>query len=139
MNSSFTAFDESVDVIVVGYGFAGGAAAIASADAGCRVLLLEKMAVPGGISICSGGGLRVASDPAKALAYLTATNDGTVEGPLLQRFATEMTEIRSRFEKLAQTSSATLKIVERPANYALPGWDTFNFLEVDHVPGFDPR
>ena len=55
MSTSSEPFDESVDVIVVGYGFAGGAAAIAAADAGCRVLLLEKMAVPGGISICSGG------------------------------------------------------------------------------------
>ena len=139
MSPTFRAFDESVDVIVVGYGFAGGAAAIASADAGCRVLLLEKMAVPGGISICSGGGLRIANDPTKALAYLTATNDGTIEAPLLRRFAMEMTEVRGRFEKLAQTSRATLKIVERPANYALPGWDTFNFLEVEQVPGFEPR
>jgi succinate dehydrogenase/fumarate reductase flavoprotein subunit len=139
MPAPCTAFDESTDVIVVGYGFAGGAAAIAAADAGCDVLLLEKMAVPGGISICSGGGLRVANDPAKALAYLTATNDGTIEAPLLERFATEMTEIHGRFEKLAQTSHAILKLVERPANYALPGWDTFNFLEVDQVPGFDAR
>src|SRR6185437_8641829 len=38
-----------------------------------------------------------------------------------------------------QTSRATLKIVERAANYRLPGWDTFNFLEVGDVPGFDPR
>jgi succinate dehydrogenase/fumarate reductase flavoprotein subunit len=139
MRAPSTGFDESTDVIVVGYGFAGGAAAIAAADTGCSVLLVEKMAVPGGISICSGGGLRVANDAAKALAYLRATNDGTIEGPLLERFATEMTEIRGRFEKLAQTSNARLKLVERPANYPLPGWDTFNFLEVDQVPGFDPR
>jgi len=139
MSTSPEPFDESVDVIVVGYGFAGGAAAIAAADAGCRVLLLEKMAVPGGISICSGGGLRIANDPVKALAYLTATNDGTIEAPLIERFAQEMTELRGRFERLAQISGATLKIVERPANYPLPGWDTFNFLEVEQVPGFDPR
>ena len=132
-------FEETVDLIVVGYGFAGGAAAIAGADAGCRVLLLEKMTVPGGISICSGGGLRVADDAVKALAYLTATNHGTIDAPLLERFAREMTELRGRFEKLAQTSRATLKIVERPANYRLPGWDTFNFLEVTDVPSFDPR
>ncbi|MBS0319856.1 MAG: FAD-dependent oxidoreductase [Proteobacteria bacterium] len=130
---------DMVDVIVVGYGFAGGAAAIAAADAGCRVTVLEKMAVPGGISICSGGGMRVASDAAKALAYLEATNQGTIERPLLERFAREMTELRGHFEQLAQASGATLKIIARPANYALPGWDTFHFLEVDEVPGFDPR
>ena len=139
MSASCEPFDETVDVVVVGYGFAGGAAAIAAADAGCRVLLLEKMAVPGGISICSGGGLRIASDPAKALAYLAATNDGTVQPALIERFAREMTELRGRFERMAQTSRATLKIVERAANYPLPGWDTFKFLEVEQVPGFDPR
>jgi succinate dehydrogenase/fumarate reductase flavoprotein subunit len=137
VSGSPEAFNESVDVIVVGYGFAGGAAAIAAADSGCRVLILEKMSVPGGISICSGGGLRIASDPVKALAYLTATNDGTIDAPLLERFAREMTELRHRVEELAQASRATLKIVARPANYALPGWDTFDFLEVAHVPGFD--
>src|SRR6185437_14192727 len=130
MSLSSAMFEESVDLIVAGFGFAGGAAAIAGADAGCSVLLLEKMTVPGGISICSGGGLRVASDPDKALAYLVATNQGTIDSPLLETFAREMTELRGRFEKLAQTSRATLKIVERAANYRLPGWDTFNFLEV---------
>ena len=33
--------DETFDVIVAGFGFAGAAAAIAAADAGARVLLLE--------------------------------------------------------------------------------------------------
>jgi succinate dehydrogenase/fumarate reductase flavoprotein subunit len=56
------AFDESVDVIVIGYGFAGAVSAIAAHDAGCHVLLLEKMADPGGISICAGGGLRLSRD-----------------------------------------------------------------------------
>ncbi|MGY9057669.1 MAG: FAD-binding protein, partial [Alphaproteobacteria bacterium] len=43
---------------MVGYGFAGGAAAIAAADVGASVLLIEKMPQPGGISITAGGGIR---------------------------------------------------------------------------------
>jgi len=35
-------WDEEADVVVVGYGFAGSAAAIAAHDAGATVLLLEK-------------------------------------------------------------------------------------------------
>ena len=35
-------WDAEYDVVVIGYGFAGGAAAIAAADAGAKVLLLEK-------------------------------------------------------------------------------------------------
>ena len=81
--SAKTSFDEWTDVVVVGYGFAGGIAAISAADAGSDVLLLEKMAVPGGISICSGGGFRVASDAAKALEYLVATNAGSIDLALL--------------------------------------------------------
>lgn len=34
-------FDDSFDVIVVGYGFAGGTAAIEACDAGARVLLIQ--------------------------------------------------------------------------------------------------
>lgn len=132
-------WDEVTDVVVVGYGFAGGAAAIAAADAGSRVLLLEKMAVPGGISICSGGGLRVATDAAKALQYLEATNAGTAPSELLRALAVEMTALRERFEKLAAINGATVRALERPANYPLPGWDTFQFIEVERVPGFDPR
>jgi len=103
------------------------------------VLLLEKMAVPGGISICSGGGLRVASDEAKALAYLEATNAGTTPPELLRAFAHEMTTLQGRFEALARVNGATVRVLDRPANYALPGWDTFRFIEVESVPGFDPK
>ena len=85
------AFDECADVIVVGYGFAGGAAAISAADAGRDVLLVEKMAVPGGISICSGGGFRVAGNAAKALEYLVATNAGSIVKTIPARSGPEST------------------------------------------------
>src|SRR5262249_13056817 len=55
-------FDETFDVIVVGFGFAGSVAAIEASRGGAKVLLLEKTAVPGGISICSYGAVRCASD-----------------------------------------------------------------------------
>ena len=50
------------DVVIVGCGYAGAVAAIAAHDAGATVLVLEKMPQPGGISICSAGGIRVAED-----------------------------------------------------------------------------
>src|SRR3954468_12082718 len=43
------------DVVVVGFGIAGGCAALEAARAGARVLLLEKAAVHGGTSSMSGG------------------------------------------------------------------------------------
>ncbi|MDN5745123.1 MAG: FAD-binding protein [Nocardioidaceae bacterium] len=46
---------EQFDVVVVGFGIAGGCAALEAARAGARVLLLEKAAVHGGTSSMSGG------------------------------------------------------------------------------------
>jgi len=46
---------ETYDVVVVGFGIAGGCAALEAARAGARVLLLEKAAVHGGTSSMSGG------------------------------------------------------------------------------------
>ena len=44
MNASW---DQETDVVVVGYGYSGGVAAIVAHDRGARVLLLEKMEHPG--------------------------------------------------------------------------------------------
>ena len=46
---------EGFDVVVVGFGIAGGSAALEAARAGARVLLLERAAVHGGTSAMSGG------------------------------------------------------------------------------------
>lgn len=45
------------DVVVVGAGLAGAAAALSAAQRGARVCLLEKADVPGGSSVKAGGGL----------------------------------------------------------------------------------
>src|SRR5918999_3046601 len=53
--SELPADAESYDVVVVGFGIAGGCAALEAARAGARVLLLERAAVHGGTSSMSGG------------------------------------------------------------------------------------
>ena len=56
-------FDEPhapVDVVVCGAGLAGYAAACAAAEAGCRVVLLEKMTEVGGSTVISGGAMAFA-------------------------------------------------------------------------------
>ena len=46
---------ERYDVVVAGFGIAGGSAALEAARAGARVLLLERAAVPGGTTGMAGG------------------------------------------------------------------------------------
>ena len=53
-------WDEIADVVIIGSGFAGLAAAIEAHDAGASVIILEKMNAPGGNSIISDGGIAAA-------------------------------------------------------------------------------
>lgn len=51
----FGGWSEETDVIVVGFGVAGGAAALEAVRAGARTILLERAAEPGGTSAMAGG------------------------------------------------------------------------------------
>jgi len=53
-------WNEIVDVVIVGSGFAGLAAAIEASNSGASVILLEKMSSPGGNSAISDGGIAAA-------------------------------------------------------------------------------
>ena len=129
---------ERYDVVVVGYGYAGAFAAIEAADAGARVLLLEKSAMPGGISICSAGGVRTATDADKAFAYLKATCGGKTPDPVLRQLASGMTEVHDRLSELARGTGAHVANRRSPANYPFPGNETFGFTYVEAIEGFDP-
>jgi flavocytochrome c len=50
-------WDEEVEVLIVGSGFAGLSAAIEAGEAGKKVMVIEKMKAPGGNSIISDGGI----------------------------------------------------------------------------------
>ena len=133
-----SAWDETWDVVVVGCGYAGAVAAIAAHDAGARVVVLEKMPDPGGISVCSAGGLRVAEDAGAAFAYLQATNAGTTDDGVLRALARGMTALPGLVRELAAVDGAGVAVRASPGNYPLPGHDTFGFVYVEDMPGFDP-
>ena len=60
-------WDEAVDVVVVGSGFAGLAAAYEAKKAGASVALLEKMPTAGGNSVINGGIFAVPGSPEQKL------------------------------------------------------------------------
>ena len=50
-----TSWSDEVDVVVIGFGIAGGCAAVSAAAAGARVLVLERAAAAGGTTSMAGG------------------------------------------------------------------------------------
>lgn len=59
-------WDETYDVVVIGSGFAGLAAAYEAKKAGASVAVFEKMRTPGGNSIINGGIIAAAGSPLEA-------------------------------------------------------------------------
>jgi hypothetical protein len=150
--------DETFDVVVAGFGFAGGISALNAAKSGAKTLLLEKSTQPGGLSICSYGAVRSASDPSKAFQYLKATNDGRTPDDVVHALAQGMCDIERYVRELAEINGAPSRDQapvpegsnapyiheQRPqrrnsGNYPLPGTDTFYHTTVEAVPGFDAR
>jgi succinate dehydrogenase/fumarate reductase flavoprotein subunit len=129
---------ESFDVIVVGYGLAGAISAIEAHDAGAKVLLVEKEPFAGGISICAGGGARIADDAGKAFAYLKASNAGTTPEPVLMALARGVVELEDYVRKLGEPFGAVVSTSPVRGNYALPGYETWGYVRVEQIPGFDP-
>jgi succinate dehydrogenase/fumarate reductase flavoprotein subunit len=152
-------FDEEFDVVVCGSGNSGLVSAIELADAGARVLIIEKSSVPGGISICSGGGLLSADDAEDAFTYLKEICGGRTSDELLRVLAGGMTEIQPYLTRLAKMNGA--EVVGRGgagfesitniskgkppaeftggATYPLPGYKTFYYTTVKDIPGFIPE
>lgn len=88
--------NETYDVIVVGSGSAGMAAAVRASDLKLRVLVLEKAHKFGGTSATSGGvlwipnhGLGTADSREESLRYLDAALNGPVRRDRLEAFVDE--------------------------------------------------
>jgi succinate dehydrogenase/fumarate reductase flavoprotein subunit len=130
-------FDEEVDVVVVGYGFAGGVSAIEAHDAGAKVLVVEKMPDPGGISICSHGAICSTRNPDGAFTYLKHTNAGRTPDSVLRALADGMVDNESYARKLTELTGAEFMIRERGGNYPFPGDDAFYYTQITAVPNID--
>ncbi len=53
--ADITSWSDDVDVLVIGFGIAGGCAAVSAAEAGAKVLVIERAAAAGGTTSMAGG------------------------------------------------------------------------------------
>ncbi|WP_414586582.1 FAD-binding protein [Scytonema sp. PCC 10023] len=93
----------TVDVIVVGYGAAGAAAALTAHEHGAETLILEKMLCPGGNSLVSSANMvfpKNTADADKFADYLNEVNFGTTEPELVDTFVKGLLENSAWLESL---------------------------------------
>lgn len=90
--------DETFDVVVAGYGFAGGTAALNAAQCGARTLPIEKSCLPGFETVSWAGVLAPAETPRNMLTRQNAEI----------RKALQSTDVQKRFLELgAETAAST--------------------------------
>ena len=139
-----TGLPAAADVVVVGAGLAGCAAAIEAAAAGAEVMLLEKQAAPGGSSKMSSGFFAFAGTPEQAaqgiadspacfLEDLLRVGDGANDPALLARFMEHQLDgrdwLRSRgvaFDTVRATSGQSV-----PRTHPVDSRDLFRRLEAE--------
>jgi succinate dehydrogenase/fumarate reductase flavoprotein subunit len=95
-------WDYEADVVVIGMGFAGQNAAIASYDAGAKVLILEKAPekYAGGNSSVSGGGITVPTGVKEGIPYYRALSFGTAPEELCDFMAEALYKVPEQLNKL---------------------------------------
>lgn len=90
-------WDMETDVLVVGFGGAGSAAALAARVAGAEVLIIEKLGFPGGTTGISGGWIWIPNNPLMeqvgvedsredALTYVTRVAEGQADQEIIEAF-----------------------------------------------------
>lgn len=114
--------DLEADVVVVGAGAAGMGGAIAAAQGGKRVIVLEKNSNIGGNCLVSGGYLEYLAAPDDARPEMTPEFERYVEDVLASDIAAQSTPsvvaaVRDEFE--AFKASGATKLFDSPSYYAL--------------------
>ena len=94
-------WDKEVDIVIVGTGHAGLAAAITATDAGAKVVILEKMKkeFEGGNSKVSGNMWWTPTDLPQALQYIGGLCCGLTDKDCIQALAEEMLKLNDWLKK----------------------------------------
>ena len=130
-------WDRTCDVLVIGFGGAGGPAAVAAKEAGADVLVLEKMSVGGGNCTVSSGGFMVPDNPKDGWAYLKKTyefSQGECDEELLRIFCEEAQTIKEWISKL--DPEAKFRVYGHAGWQNLPGADAIKKWSIYGRKGF---
>jgi succinate dehydrogenase/fumarate reductase flavoprotein subunit len=120
-------WNKEVDVVVVGFGGSGAAAAITVKDAGGKALILEKMPYGGGNSAVSSGAMAIPNDVAKGITYMKAQTFGTVDDDeLIKTFVEALIALPDWFRSLGADIKLNPPLPGLPSSYfpKLPGSDS---------------
>lgn len=95
-------WDKEADVVILGTGFGGLSAAITAADAGAKVVVVEKMSrqYEGGNSRVSGNMWWTPTNLAEGVQYIEALCHGLTDRESIQALAGEMLTLNDWLEKL---------------------------------------
>ena len=129
-------WDKETDVLVLGYGNAGSNAAIAAADAGAKVLILEKTAAGGGNVSVSSGGFVVPTnkeDYYKFQKALYELSRSEWDKDLLDLFCEESLHLGDYVSSLAPEGK--ISVYGHAGYQNLPGADCVNKMSMRNVPG----
>lgn len=128
----------SHSVAVIGYGMSGAATAIALHDLGLNVTIYEKNASPGGISLLSGGGIRISTNADQTATYLKHLCGDTVSDTIINKFSQSMSEIEYWIDDLCKQTNCSFEKLTNDKLYGqvydYPGHDSLQFLRVNQAP-----
>lgn len=113
-------WDRTCDVLVIGFGGAGGPAAVSAKEAGADVLVIEKMSVGGGNCTVSSGGFVCVDNVEDGMAYMKKTYElskGECDEELLRIFCEGSVSIKDWIASL--DPQAKFRV------YGHAGWQNF--------------
>src|SRR5687767_10975851 len=104
-------WDIETDLVIAGFGFAGGASAVYAYDAGIKdILILEKTQYPGGLSITSGGGIVAGCEREQAFECVKAACAGRTPDDVVRAFSDGLCDLQGWLEELVAAVGLTLEI-----------------------------
>ena len=119
-------WDYTADVVVVGFGGAGAVASLVAAQAGSKVILIEKMpaGLEGGNTATAGGQIFTPYPVADAVTYLNAmAGPYPIPQDLVQVWATQMGQNMQTLKSIGATPVDASSASVTPTGYmAMPGF-----------------